>query len=54
MIIYDQDSNYNYARIKIGDGVNNVNDLPFIHERLKDIETQLANLQVFLVKGDNE
>ena len=29
VIIYDIDSTYNYERIKIGDGANNVNDLPF-------------------------
>lgn len=29
IIIYDTDSNYDYERIKIGDGVQNVNDLPF-------------------------
>lgn len=29
VIIYDVDGNYNYQRIKVGDGINNVNDLPF-------------------------
>ena len=29
IIIYDVDANYNYERIKIGDGVQNVNALPF-------------------------
>lgn len=29
IIVYDIDNNYNYERIKIGDGVQNVNDLPF-------------------------
>lgn len=29
-IIYDPDETYWSARIKIGDGVSNVNDLPFI------------------------
>lgn len=29
MIIYDVDDNYNYERFKIGDGVRNVNELPF-------------------------
>lgn len=29
IIIYDIDSNYSYERIKIGDGVHNVNALPF-------------------------
>ena len=30
LIVYDADENYNYARVKIGDGVTNVNELPFI------------------------
>ena len=29
-IIYDEDENYSYKRIKIGNGTNNVNDLDFI------------------------
>lgn len=32
IIIYDIDSNYNYERIKIGDGVTSVTDLPFYLE----------------------
>jgi hypothetical protein len=31
IIVYDEDSNFPYERIKIGDGVNNVNILPFVH-----------------------
>lgn len=30
LIVYDADENYNYERIKMGDGVTNVNELPFI------------------------
>ena len=29
LIVYDVDENYNYQRIKIGDGIHNVNELPF-------------------------
>lgn len=29
IIVYDKDSTYNYERFKIGDGVTNVNSLPF-------------------------
>ena len=29
IIVYDIDDNYSYERFKIGDGVHNVNDLPF-------------------------
>lgn len=31
VIIYDKDNLYQYERLKIGDGVTNVNDLPFVH-----------------------
>ena len=34
MIIYDIDENYDYERVKIGDGVQNVNDLPFSNNRV--------------------
>lgn len=30
IIVYDIDENYDYERIKIGDGENNVNNLPFL------------------------
>ena len=29
LIIYDPDTTHSYSRFKIGDGVSNVNDLPF-------------------------
>jgi hypothetical protein len=35
LIVYDIDENYNYERIKIGDGVQNVNDLPFVDDALR-------------------
>ena len=28
-VIYDPDDNYSYSRVKYGDGVNKVKDLPF-------------------------
>ena len=34
IIIYDKDSNYNYERMKIGDGEAFVSDLPFVNEGL--------------------
>lgn len=30
LIIYDVDDSHDYERMKIGDGVTNVNDLPFV------------------------
>lgn len=32
VIIYDIDENFNYERVKIGDGVNNATQLPFIND----------------------
>ena len=29
LIVYDKDSTYDYERFKIGDGITNINDLPF-------------------------
>lgn len=34
IIVYDPDANYNYPRIKIGDGVTNVNALPFVNDTI--------------------
>ena len=36
LIIYDKDDNYAYTRIKIGDGITNVNDLPFITDSVDE------------------
>ena len=33
LIIYDADSTFTYPRVKIGDGVKTVNQLPFIDEQ---------------------
>lgn len=38
LIVYDKDANYNYERVKVGDGATNVNDLPFA-----DANTALIN-----------
>lgn len=35
IIVYDIDDNYNYERFKIGDGIQNVNALPFADTALK-------------------
>lgn len=32
LIVYDVDSNYSYERIKIGDGVTLVSNLPFVND----------------------
>ena len=38
IIVYDPDEFYNYSRLKIGDGIQNVNDLPFLIQELSDEE----------------
>ena len=35
VVIYDVDENYSYERIKLGDGVKNVNALDFVNDALK-------------------
>lgn len=44
IIIYDEDDNYNYKRVKIGDGTTNVNDLPFIDKKLTDDIAEIEDL----------
>lgn len=39
LIIYDKDDNYNYERVKIGNGIDNVNSLPFTKEGIINIES---------------
>ena len=34
IVVYDTDSTHTQARLKIGDGKTNVNDLPFIGEKM--------------------
>lgn len=45
IIVYDIDENYSYERIKIGNGVHNVNDLPFVDDALRtEILEQINNV----------
>ncbi len=37
LIIYDEDANYSYKRMKLGDGTTNVNSLPFIDDAIKEL-----------------
>ena len=36
LIVYDADENYSYSRVKMGDGIRSVIDLPFISEEKAD------------------
>ena len=40
LIIYDTDTNYSYARVKIGDGTTNVSLLPFFDI---DVDSTILN-----------
>lgn len=50
LVVYDIDDNYDYERIKIGDGEKNVNDLPFVNDALK--EELIAQIDVVDDKVD--
>ena len=43
LIVYDADEKYNYERFKIGDGVQNVNDLPFSDDHVNEAIGNKAN-----------
>lgn len=38
LIVYDRDNTCSYARLKIGDGVTLVNELPFVNMSIEDID----------------
>jgi hypothetical protein len=49
IIIYDIDENYDYTRMKIGDGTHNVNALPFVDDAVKElINIDSTNLDTML------
>lgn len=47
IIVYDIDANYNYERFKIGDGITNINILPFANdyvlEQFEEISTDIID-----------
>ena len=54
LILYDPDAKYDYTRIKLGDGSKKVNDLPFLFDKLHDLEVNLGSYLAFLVKEKGE
>lgn len=48
IIIYDKDDNYNYERMKIGDGTSKVNDLPFNMDQISDTIADLGAITIDL------
>lgn len=55
IILYDPYGEYNYTRIKIGDGVNCPNNLPFFLENIYELNEALkvAETNVFLTGGES-
>lgn len=51
LILYDPDNTYDYTRIKIGDGSTKVSNLPFLFDKLHDLEVNLGEYLAFLVKA---
>ena len=43
IIVYDPDSNYSYARVKVGNGTTKVTSLPFIDNAIKTAQTNLSD-----------
>lgn len=49
LIIYDSDENYSYPRIKIGDGVTKINDLPFLGKNIEEnLKQHLQDMEVHM------
>ena len=46
IIVYDIDDTHSYERIKIGDGTQNVNDLPFYAEQLLIVNHEELNVML--------
>ena len=44
-IVYDKDSTHDYARLKMGDGITTIKNLPFISVSEAELTTILNNLQ---------
>lgn len=54
-IIYDEDDNHNYKRIKIGNGIDNVNNLPFTIDNAQNrIDENLETESKSVVGAINE
>ena len=51
IIVYDVDSNYTYERLKIGDGIKTVNNLPFVDAMP---ETTEPNMQLVTDANGNK
>lgn len=53
LIIYDADATYTYPRFKVGDGITNVNDLPFSmgSDIVDNLTTNISNKPLSAAQG---
>lgn len=51
VIVYDIDENYSYERFKIGDGVTDVNSLPFTVENIIESIFNISNKTIYADAG---
>ena len=52
IIVYDKDGNYDYERIKIGDGTTNVANLPFLLDGVEEIISDLGAITIDIGDAD--
>lgn len=49
IIVYDRDDNHSYERIKVGDGITNVNALPFVYEPVTEADIiEICGINIIL------
>ena len=46
IIVYDVDDTHNLPRLKIGDGITNVNTLPFVERQIVAIDDGKGNITI--------
>jgi hypothetical protein len=51
IIIYDPDQNFDYARLKVGDGITNLKDLPFFVDSATQNILQQQKFDIFIDGG---
>lgn len=45
LVIYDPDATYTYSRVKVGDGIRTINELPFTDE-IKANKNEVSQVQI--------
>lgn len=52
LVIYDPDTTYTFPRIKVGDGVKTINELPFVDE-IKANKNEVSQVQIIMWGADD-